>query len=159
VTSNGLDIDVSWIFRAGAKSGFTEVGQLQTEVAFSFRDLSDLSQLPNSRGAFRNVVAAGYPDLRSSQLPLRISQIYWFVHRIAPGDQILFVDEARETAHHGTVASRYRYAPHGGPFYNRRAVRWNSTLRFRDAPSELVELWRAQTGIIPVGGLSRLETT
>ena len=146
-----------WIFRAGAKGGFTEIARLQTEIAFSFRDLSDLSDLPNSRGAFRNVVATGYPDLRPSQLPLRISQVYWFVHRIAAGDEILLVDESNETAHHGTIASRYRYTPHGGPFFNRRAVRWNSARSFRDTPSELVELWRAQTGIIPVGGLSRLE--
>jgi len=152
-----MDSDIRWIFRAGTKGGFSEVERMEYEIAFSFRDLADLSQLPNSRGAFRGVVGAGYPDLRASQLPLRISQLYWFVHRMAPADRILHIDERLEIAHEGTVASRYRYVPDGGPFFNRRAVRWTSSRSFDDTPSKLTELWRGQTGIIPVGSLSRLE--
>lgn len=76
---------------------------------------------------------------------------------MAPGDEILLVDESNETAHYGTIASRYRYTPHGGPFFNHPAVRWNSARSFSDTPTGLVARWRAQTGIIPVGGLSRLE--
>jgi len=145
------DLDIRWILRAGTtKGGFTEVERLESELAFSFRDLSDLAQLPDSRAAFRNVVGAAYPDLRASQLPLRISQIFWFVYRIELGDKILLIDESREIAHTGTVGGPYRYTPDGGPYFNRRPVQWNGSHAFRELPTELVELWRGQTGIIPV---------
>ena len=156
MTSTETDTAVRWIFRAGTKRGFTEIERLDNEIAFSFRDLSDLSLLPNSRGAFRKIVAAGYPDLPPSQLPLRISQVYWFVHRMAPGDEILLVDEGRELVQRGTLASRYRYIPEGAPYFNRRSVRWTSSSSIDWIPVELVEVWRAQTGIIPIG-LNQLE--
>ncbi|MBL0157750.1 MAG: hypothetical protein IPP47_11705 [Bryobacterales bacterium] len=154
---NTPDTDIRWIFRAGAKGGFTEVQRLDSEIAFSFRDLTDLSRLPDTRGAFRNVVGAAYPDLRASQLPLRISQIYWFVHRITPGDKVLHVDELSEVAHEGTVGGDYRYESDGDPYFNRRPIAWTAARRFRELPPELVEFWRGKTGIIPVGGISRLE--
>ena len=150
--------DIRWIFRAGVKGGFTEVERLENEITFSFRDLSDLALLPDSRGAFRVVVAAGYPELRASQLPLRISQIYWFVHRVAPGDKILYVDEILETAHEGTVAGHYQYLPAEGPYFNQRAVQWAEPRSFRETPAGLLELWRGHTGIVPVGGLGRFDT-
>lgn len=157
MTINSLDTDIRWIFRAGAKGGFTEVQRLDSEIAFSFRDLADLSLLPDTRGAFRNAVGCAYPDLPASQLPLRISQIYWFVHRIAPGDKVLHVDELRELVHEGVVGGDYRYQQDGDPYFNRRPIDWKPARRFQELPPELVEFWRGKTGIIPVGGVSRLE--
>ncbi|HEY3442748.1 MAG TPA: hypothetical protein VGK29_18455 [Paludibaculum sp.] len=149
--------DIRWIFRAGAKGGFTEAQRLDSEIAFSFRDLADLSLLPDTRGAFRNVVGAAYPDLPASLLPLRISQFYWFVRRITPGDKILHVDELREIAHEGTLGGDYRYQPYGDPYVNRRPIDWKPARRFDELPPELVNSWRGKTGIIPVGGISRLD--
>ena len=55
MTLTAIDSDIRWIFRAGTKGGFGEIERLNYEIAFSFRDMADLSQLPNSRGAFRGL--------------------------------------------------------------------------------------------------------
>jgi|WetSurMetagenome_2_1015567.scaffolds.fasta_scaffold272840_2 predicted Mrr-cat superfamily restriction endonuclease len=139
-----------WIVRASARGGFHEAALVDGELAFAWRDMGDLSSYPNGRASLRAAVAAAYPDLPTSQLPSRISQIHWFARKAASGDLLAFVSDLDQLVYLGVILGPYQHRPEHAPTVNRRKVRMHVARGFDQFSSTSQSIWQGRTGFFPI---------
>jgi restriction system protein len=125
-----MDTRKLWAVRAGnsgqADTLFIDKGQ----VAISSSDIDDdVSTLPPSRRAFREIVARMTGTANPESVPIRAGQLYRFVHEMRIGDHIIYPRKCDRTLHLGIISGPYVYDSEGNAsFAHRRAVSWQRAL-------------------------------
>jgi restriction system protein len=114
-----------WAIRGGRRGDANELFLQKNLVAVGWHEAGDLSALPASREAFKDKVAATYPDDKPGAIPVNAGQLFRFIHEVKLGDLIAYPSKIDRQIHIGEVAGDYRYAPNiSEGFPNMRPVKW-----------------------------------
>ncbi len=95
------------------------------QIAISSAEVeSDVSQLPASRGAFKEAFNVA-SSLRPEAVPIHAGQLFRFVHEMRIGDRVIYPRRHDRTLRWGEVIGPYVHElDNNGEFSHRRAVRW-----------------------------------
>ena len=94
-------------------------------VAIGWAKVGDLGKFKSTREAFRDAVAAAYPEKKPGSVPVNAGQLYRFVHEMSVGDLIVYPSRTDRQIHIGRVEGPYRYDPNTEPTYPQgRPVKW-----------------------------------
>jgi len=120
-----MDCARLWAVRAGAAGQADNVFLGSLQIAISSAEVeSDVSQLPASRGAFKDAFT-GSSGLRPEAVPIHAGQLFRFVHEMRIGDRVIYPRRHDRTLRWGEVTGPYIHEPDGlTEFSHRRAVRW-----------------------------------
>lgn len=98
-------------------------------VAVGWPKMGDLSKLAPDREAFKEAVAAAYPEKKPGAIPNNAGQLYRFVHEMKPGDLVVYPSKRDRQVHLGRIEGAYKFDPKQEPTYpNQRAVKWLRSL-------------------------------
>jgi restriction system protein len=116
-----------WAVRAGNAGQADHIFIEHDQVALSFSEAGgDASQLPPSRGAFKEAFTRG-GAVKASSIPIQAGQLYRFVHEMRIGDRVIYPRKCDRTLRWGEIVGPYVYDPEGaGEFAHRRSVRWTA---------------------------------
>ena len=119
-----------WAVRAGNTGQADSIFIDRCQVAISSSDVEDdVSGLPPSRCAFREIVAKMTGTTGNAAIPIRAGQLYRFVHEVRIGEHLIYPRKADRTLHWGTISGPYVYEMDGdGDFSHRRSVIWHNSL-------------------------------
>lgn len=114
----------------GGKTGEAEALFLrQGYVAMGWGEMGDLAKLAPTREAFKEALAATYPEKSAAGVANNAGQLYRFVHELKSGDHVAFSAKLDRQIHLGVVEGDYRYDAHGEAGYpHRRKVKWLKAL-------------------------------
>ena len=113
-----------WAVRAGNVGQADAIFIDRCQVAISSSDVEgDVSGLPPSRRAFREIVAKMTGASSAAAIPIRAGQLYRFVHEMRIGEHVIYPRKADRTLHWGTISGPYVYELEGdSDFSHRRRV-------------------------------------
>ncbi len=114
-----------WVIHAGrldeADSLFRERGL----IALGWDAITDLTQLPATRDAFKAALSAAYPEYKPKAVPGAAGMLYRFVYEMREGDTILYPSRVAGQILIGRVTGPYRYDPAiDAGFPHQRPVEW-----------------------------------
>ena len=93
-------------------------------IAIGWRDMGDLSKLPDNRDAFKEKYRNVYTDAKKGAIGTSAGMLYRFVHELQIGDYIVFPSKIDRKINIGTVESEYMYNPEANRYVQQRKVRW-----------------------------------
>jgi restriction system protein len=97
----------------------------QARIALGWSTLSSLANLPPDREAFKQAVAAAYPNKKPGAIPNNAGQLLRFVHEMRAGDLIVYPSKRDRQIHIRRVERGYEYNPSTEPGYpDQRSVKW-----------------------------------
>lgn len=110
----------------GGKTGDADALFLKHNfVAVGWAAVGDLTKLKPTREAFKDAVAAAYPDKKPGAIPNNAGQLFRFVHELRSGDYIVYPSRMDRLVHIGSIESDYQFNPKLEKSYpNLRSVRW-----------------------------------
>ncbi|VIO74714.1 Mrr restriction system protein [Bradyrhizobium ivorense] len=116
-------------------------------VALGWASVGDLSKLKPDREAFKEVIAATYPEKKPGSVPVNAGQLFRFVHEVELGDLVVYPSKADRKIYVGKIAGGYLYDPTTEPTYpHRRAVKWlHSVPRTKFSQGALYEIGSAMS--------------
>jgi restriction system protein len=126
-----------WTVRAGRSGQADDIFLNRKQLAISFSEVDgDASQLPATRGAFREAFGRTMASQRPGAIPIVAGQLYRFVHDMHIDDFIIYPRKSDRTLHWGAITGPYIYDVEGSSeFAHRRSVRWITKLS-RDSFSQ-----------------------
>lgn len=115
-----------WVIHAGRNDEADDLFRQRNLIALGWGEqLGDLAQLPPTREAFREALAAAYPNYKPGAVPVAAGQLYRFTHEMRPGDTILYPTRYDSQIHIGRVVGEYRFDPAADAgFPHQRPVEW-----------------------------------
>lgn len=93
-------------------------------IAIGWRDMGDLSKLPDNRDAFKEKYRNVYTDAKKGAIGTSAGMLYRFVHELQVGDYIVFPSKIDRKINIGTVESEYIYNPEANKYVQQRKVKW-----------------------------------
>jgi restriction system protein len=126
----------TWAARAGSSGQADTIFLGSGQIAISSAEVeSDVSNLPASRGAFKEAFSRSNAS-RPESTPAQAGQLFRFVHEMSIGDRIIYPRRQDRTLRWGEIVGPYVFDPDdANEFSHRRAVRWIGKLS-RDAFSQ-----------------------
>ena len=114
-----------WGIHAGSAGDADSLFLKANVIALGWSQMGDLARLEPDREAFKARVAQVFPDHKPGAIPVHASELYRFVHEMAPGDLIAYSSKLDRKVHLGRVEGAYRYDPKPNPAYpHHRAIKW-----------------------------------
>jgi len=99
-------------------------------IALGWDALGDLAALPATANAFKQRVAAAYPNAKPGSWPGTAGQLRRFVHEIETGDLVISRSKIEHIIRIGRVTGPYRYDPSLDPsFPHVRQTTWLATVQ------------------------------
>ncbi len=119
-----------WAVRAGNAGQADTIFIEKCQLAISSSDVDDdVSALPPSRRAFREIVARMTGAANPESVPIRAGQLYRFVHEMRIGDHVIYPRKCDRTLHWGIVSGPYVYdGDSNAEFAHRRSISWQRSL-------------------------------
>src|SRR5262245_9248569 len=138
---------VLWGIQGGTTGDADTLFLKNNVVAVGWAKAGDLGQLSADREAFKNAVAAAFPDSKPGAILKYAGQLFRFVHEMKPGDLLVYPSKRDRQVHIGRVTGPYRYEPALETGYpNLRPVKWLSAVpRTRFSQGALYEIGSAMT--------------
>ncbi len=94
-------------------------------VSIGWDKMGDLSQLPETRDAFKTLFREKYPEDKKGAIPVKAGVLFRFANEIKPGDFIIYPSKTNRMVNIGTVENGYLYSPDEmEERTHRRKVRW-----------------------------------
>lgn len=93
-------------------------------IAIGWRDMGDLSKLPDNRDAYKEKYRNVYTDAKKGAIGTSAGMLYRFVHELQIGDYIVFPSKIDRKINIGTVESEYMYNPEANRYVQQRKVKW-----------------------------------
>src|SRR5688572_8426803 len=93
-------------------------------IAIGWSEVGDLSKLPKTREAFREIVARTYPDRKPGSFPVTGGTLFKFVHELERGDVVIHPSKIDRLVHIGMVDGDYIHLTSGEGLPNRHKVKW-----------------------------------
>ena len=93
-------------------------------IAIGWKDMGDLSKLPDNRDTFKEKYRNVYIDAKKGAIGTSAGMLYRFVHELQIGDYIVFPSKIDRKINIGTVESEYMYNPEANKYVQQRKVRW-----------------------------------
>lgn len=119
-----------WGIHAGKNGDADTLFIKKNRIALGWIKIGDLSTLAPTREAFKDAVAAKYPEFKTGRIPGNAGQLFRFAHEMKPGDFVVYPSKRDRRVHLGKITGAYVHDPKTEPSYpNTRAVQW-----LRDMP-------------------------
>jgi restriction system protein len=116
---------VLWGIHGGRTGDADSFFLKENVVAIGWHKIGDLGKLQPNREAFRDAVAAAYPEKKPGSIPVNTGQLYRFVHEMSVGDLVVYPSKHDRQIHIGRVEGQYRYDATTEPTYPQvRPVKW-----------------------------------
>ena len=116
---------VLWGIHGGRTGDADELFLKKNVIAIGWAKVGDLSKLQPNREAFRDRVAAAYPEKKPGSIPVNAGQLFRFVHEMSSGDLVTYPSKRDRRIHIGRVAGEYHYDTSTEPGYPQvRQVKW-----------------------------------
>ena len=97
-------------------------------ISIGWEELGNPSRLRADREAFKEAVAAAFPDYKAGAVPVQAGQIFRFVHEMQPGDLVVLPAKRDRHIHIGRLTGPYEFVENGsGDQVNQRKVEWLSS--------------------------------
>ena len=114
-------------------------------IAIGWKEMGDLSKLPDTREAFKTRFAQVYPDSKKAAIPTAAGMLYRFICETAVGDYVIYPSKQDRKINIGIVDSPYFFNP-DAHYAHQRKVKWIKHLS-RDffTPAALYEIGAAMT--------------
>ena len=94
-------------------------------IAVGWRAMGDLSQIENSRDAFKKKYAETYPDKPKQSIANGAGMLYRFCHEVQIGDYVVFPSKSNRMVNLGVVESDYIFNPEAHwEYVQQRKVKW-----------------------------------
>ncbi len=94
-------------------------------IAVGWRAMGDLSQIENSRDAFKKKYAETYPDKPKQSIANGVGMLYRFCHEVQIGDYVVFPSKSNRMVNLGVVESDYIFNPEAHwEYVQQRKVKW-----------------------------------
>ena len=115
---------VLWGIHAGKTGDASQLFLKNKIVGLGWEKIDDLSKVPATREAFKEVVLRYYPE-KPSAVPNNAGQLFRFIHEMKVGDWIVFPDKITRLIYIGQIESTYVYDLKKSEAYpHQRAVKW-----------------------------------
>lgn len=114
-------------------------------IAIGWKEMGDLSKLPDTREAFKTRFAQVYPDSKKAAIPTAAGMLYRFVYELQIGDYIVYPSKHDRKINLGIVEGAYIFNPEQH-YSHQRKVKWIKQIS-RDlfSPAALYEVGSAMT--------------
>lgn len=93
-------------------------------VAIGWSEVGDLSKLPTTREAFREIVAGTYPERKPGSFPVTGGTLFRFTHEMKRGDVVIHPSKIDRLVHIGIIDGDYIHLAAAESYPNRRKVKW-----------------------------------
>src|ERR1700730_7165297 len=90
-----------WGIHGGRTGGADSFFLTKNVVAIGWPKVGDLGKLQQTREAFRDAVAAGYPEKKRGSVPVNAGQLFRFVHEMSVGDLVAYPSKRDHQIHIG----------------------------------------------------------
>jgi restriction system protein len=115
---------ILWGIHAGKTGDASQLFLRNKIVGLGWERIDDLSKVPATREAFKEMVLRHYPE-RPSAVPNNAGQLFRFIHEMKTGDWIVFPDKTTRLIHLGKIESNYFYDLKKSEAYpHQRTVKW-----------------------------------
>jgi restriction system protein len=123
IPKSGSEITL-WGIHAGRTGDASQLFLNEKLVGLGWERIQDLSKVPATREAFREIVLNAYPE-RPSAVPNNAGQLFRFIHEMKKNDWIVFPNRLTRQIHIGQIISDYIYNPKKSDSYpHQRSVKW-----------------------------------
>jgi restriction system protein len=114
-----------WGIHAGRTGDANRLFFTSNVVALGFVQIGDPTSLPNDREAFRQKVAASFPEKSTISHSINAGQLLRFVHEMAVGDLVVYPSKVDRHIHLGEILGPATYSLEPEKAYPlHRPVRW-----------------------------------
>jgi restriction system protein len=115
------DDEPIWGIHMGRENGSAPIDQ--NFVGLGWGKVGNLNALPDNRDAFKNAVAATYPQALPGAVPVHAGTLFRFAKEMKVGDVIIYPSKLDRMVNIGTISGEYQHDLSKTP-PNRRAVKW-----------------------------------
>jgi len=114
-------------------------------IAIGWKEMGDLSKLPDKREAFKTRFAQVYPDAKKAAIPTAAGMLYRFIYDAAVGDYVVYPSKQDRKINLGIIDGPYLFDPEQH-YSHQRKVKWVKQIS-RDlfSPAALYEVGSAMT--------------
>lgn len=118
-----------WAIRGGRAGEADAVFLQKNLVGVGWFEIGNLSVIAPSREAFKEKMAANFPNDKPGAIPVNAGQIFRFVHEVKIGDMIVYPSKIDRQVHIGEITGEYQYLPKVSATHpNMRSVKWLRSL-------------------------------
>jgi restriction system protein len=94
-------------------------------IALGWHEVGDLSKLPKDREAFKNALAAAYPNTKPGAVPTTAGMLYRFIHEVQEGDFVAYPSKNDHQINLGRITGPYKFQASDDAHYShQRQVEW-----------------------------------
>lgn len=93
-------------------------------IAIGWPEMGNLTQITDSRDAFKDKYMITYPDVKKGSIPTCAGMLYRFAYEMQIGDFIIFPSKIDRKINIGVVESGYEYNDAEKEYKQQRKVKW-----------------------------------
>lgn len=93
-------------------------------IAIGWREIGNLSLIPNNRDAFKEMYFKTYSDVKKQSIANGAGMLYRFTHEVQIGDYVVFPSKFNREINIGIVEGEYVFNPNAIDYMNQRKVKW-----------------------------------
>lgn len=93
-------------------------------IAIGWGAFGDLTDMENSREAFKKKYAEVYPKDKKGAIALAAGMLYRFRYEMQAGDYVVFPSKSNREINIGVIEGEYQYEASAEEYVNRRRVKW-----------------------------------
>ena len=93
-------------------------------IAIGWREMGDLSMLPDNRESFREKLNAVYPGSPKQRIANTMGMLYRFTYEIQIGDYVIYPSKFNREINIGQVTGVYTYSSNEKHYVHMRTVKW-----------------------------------
>lgn len=114
-----------WGIHAGRTGGAHNLFTRENIIALSWEKVEDLSDIEQTREAYKERIASAYPQMKPGAIPVSGGQLFRFVNEMKIGDLVIYPAKKDKQIHIGEITGEYFHSGRGEVEYpNRRKVKW-----------------------------------
>lgn len=96
----------------------------ENTIAIGWGAFGDLTNMENSRDAFKKKYAKVYPKDKKGAIALAAGMLYRFRYEMQAGDYVVFPSKSNREINIGVIEGEYQYEASAEEYVNRRKVKW-----------------------------------
>lgn len=96
----------------------------QDVIAIGWKDMGDLSKIPDNREEFKAKYSKVYPDAKKGSIPTSSGMLYRFCHEVQIGDYVLYPSPKDRMINIGEIIGDYQYDETQYEYAQVHKVKW-----------------------------------
>ena len=96
----------------------------QNTIAIGWKNMGDLSLIPNSRDDFKTKYAEVYSDAKKGSIPTGSGMLYRFCYEVQVGDYVVYPSKSNRMINIGEITGDYVYDSSQPEYVQTHSVKW-----------------------------------